>query len=52
MTEFSHLGFKILCSAFMARTVYYYMYSEAYMNLKYNLKVQTFNKQVENKNLI
>jgi hypothetical protein len=45
MTEFSHLGFKIVCSVFMARTVYHYMYRENYMNLKYNLKVQKFEQE-------
>lgn len=40
MTEFGHIGFKIICSLFMARTVYHYVYSEDYMQQMYNLRIQ------------
>jgi len=33
--EFGHIGFKILCSVFMLRTIVHYSYSEEYMKEKF-----------------
>jgi hypothetical protein len=33
--EFGHIGFKILCSVFMLRTIVHYTYSEEYMRDKF-----------------
>lgn len=33
--EFGHLGFKIICSVFMLRTIVHYTFSEDYMREKF-----------------
>ena len=33
--EFGHIGFKIICSVFMFRTIVHYSYSEEYMRDKF-----------------
>jgi hypothetical protein len=35
MTEFAHLGFKIICTLFMARTVYHYHIKESHIYEKW-----------------
>ena len=36
--EFGHIGFKIICSYFMFRTMMYFNYSEKYMQQKFDHK--------------
>lgn len=33
--EFGHIGFKIICSVFMLRTIVHYSFSEEYMRDKF-----------------
>lgn len=37
---YPHLGFKLICSMFMARTFVHFIYNEEYMRLRLELEKQ------------
>lgn len=46
--EFGHIGFKILCSVFMLRTIVHYTYSEEYMREKYQQQKKLMEQMEQN----
>ena len=46
--EFGHIGFKILCSVFMLRTIVHYTYSEDYMREKFQQQKRIMEQMEQN----
>ena len=46
--EFGHIGFKILCSVFMIRTIVHYSYSEDYMREKFQQQKRIMEQMEQN----